>query len=363
MEQRPPRVPKLAWLEEEEEEGSGAVLAQESEEVQEFQAPQEGWESPKEDREQRPPRVPKLAWVEEEEEEVEEEGPGAAPAPETEEVQQLQPLEEDAAMDGTQEQDTARGRFRRAAQFLYQYITRIGKEDTRPMDTEVKASSEVLVEQSSAAQLDLLVETALFNPEQVPGVVRYIHQWLMANEAAEHRMDWALMQVAEAEPDDVAITLLRVAPTCDRAAMAMWTTILLSPWISEEVTPLLINVVGSWPQKNLGTSDGDKTAVFSLTATLVMWKILQGPCCPQILTVYFPRLFVHLLFQTYFSTLYMTEDVHTFWKECQEQHGLSTSPSRCSMPLLLSLPLPQPQSQRSQRHLGFAVHTGLQCRP
>ncbi|XP_023804257.1 uncharacterized protein LOC111945851 [Cyanistes caeruleus] len=119
--------------------------------------------------------------------------------------------------------------------------------------------------------------------------------------------------------------------------MAMWTNILLSPWISEEVTPLLINVVGSWPQKNLGTSDGDKTAVFSLTATLVMWKILQGPCCPQILTVYFPRLFVHLLFQTYFSTLYMTEDVHTFWKECQEQHGLSTSPNRFAVQTLKAL--------------------------
>ncbi|XP_023803231.1 uncharacterized protein LOC111944772 [Cyanistes caeruleus] len=234
--------------------------------------------------EQRPPRVPKLAWVEEEEE-----GPQTTPSQETEEVQPFQPLQEDAAMDGTQEQDTARGRFRRAAQFLYQFITRIGKEDTSPMDTEVKASSDVLEEQSSAAQLDLLVETALSSPEQVsslwpafdPPAIPWlsqatltgarcgevhIYQWLMANESAEHKMDWALMQVAEAEPDDVAITLLQVAPTCDRAAMAMWTTILFSPWIAEEVTPLLINVVGSWPQKNLGTSDGDKTAVFSLTA-------------------------------------------------------------------------------------------------
>ncbi|XP_023773888.1 uncharacterized protein LOC111922575 isoform X3 [Cyanistes caeruleus] len=166
--------------------------------------------------ERRPTRVPKLAWVEEEEEE---EGPETALEQETEEVQLFQPLQEDAAMDGTQEQDTARGRFCRAAQFLYQFVKRIGKEDTSPMDTEVKASSEVLEEQSSAAQLDLLVETALFSPEQVPTVVRYIHQWLMANEAAEHRMDWALMQVAEAEPDDVAITLLRVAPTCDSPQM------------------------------------------------------------------------------------------------------------------------------------------------
>ncbi|XP_064594294.1 uncharacterized protein LOC135461219 [Zonotrichia leucophrys gambelii] len=61
--------------------------------------------------EQRLPRVPNLAWVEEEEE-----GPGAAPAVEAEEVVPFHPLQEDAALERTQEQESSRGRFHSTAQ-------------------------------------------------------------------------------------------------------------------------------------------------------------------------------------------------------------------------------------------------------
>ncbi|XP_064496323.1 uncharacterized protein LOC135405547 [Pseudopipra pipra] len=46
----------------------------------------------------------------------EEESPGAAPAQQPEEVQQVQPPQEDAGQERTEEQLRARGRFRRAAQ-------------------------------------------------------------------------------------------------------------------------------------------------------------------------------------------------------------------------------------------------------
>ncbi|XP_027488988.1 uncharacterized protein LOC113942045, partial [Corapipo altera] len=61
--------------------------------------------------EQRPPRVPKLAWVKKEEE-----SPGIPPAQHPEEVEQFQPLQEDPGQERTQEQDRARGRFHRADQ-------------------------------------------------------------------------------------------------------------------------------------------------------------------------------------------------------------------------------------------------------
>ncbi|XP_068033807.1 uncharacterized protein [Anomalospiza imberbis] len=65
-----------------------------------------------------------------------------------------------------------------------------------------------------------------------------------------------------------------------------------------------------------------------LQATVVMWKILQVPFVPHVVTVYFPHLFVHLLFQILFSTLDVPEAVDTFWKGCQQQHGLATNPNR-----------------------------------
>ncbi|XP_053860751.1 uncharacterized protein LOC128822905 [Vidua macroura] len=232
--------------------------------------------------EQRSLRGPKLAWVQEEEE-----GPGAAPVEEIKEVVQFKTLQEDAAVDRTQEQDPARGLFRRTV--------------------------------------------------EVPAMVRYIHQWLMDNQFAEQRLKRALLDLTEEQPADVVMTLLCVAPSCDRAAFTMWKSIMCSPRTAEPVQLILLDVLGSWPEHSTFTSDGDKTSVFVLAATVVMWKILQVPCVPQMVTVYFPHLLVHLLFQVFFSTLDMPEEVDTFWKGCQQQYGLATSPNRFAVRTLKSL--------------------------
>ncbi|XP_053803079.1 maestro heat-like repeat-containing protein family member 6 [Vidua chalybeata] len=282
--------------------------------------------------EKRPPRVPKLAWVEEEEE-----GPGAAPAQETEKVVPFHPPQEGAALDHKQEQESTRGRFRRAAQLICKFIRSIRQEGTLSRGAGLKAYSEVLKHESSAALLDLLVERGVFRAEQVPAMVRFIHQWLTANDSAEHRLDNTLLHLTKAQPNDAVMTLLRVAPSCDRAAMAMWKTIMCSPRTAKVVQLILLDVLGSWPEHSTCTSDGDKTGVFALAATVVMWKILQEPCVPRIATAYLPRLFVHLLFQVFFSTEQMPKKVLTFWKGCQEQHGLATSPNRFAVRTLKSL--------------------------
>ncbi|RMB92764.1 hypothetical protein DUI87_30814 [Hirundo rustica rustica] len=168
-------------------------------------------------------------------------------------------------------------------------------------------------------------------------MVRYIHQWLMANESAEHKMDKTLLDLTDAQPDDVVMTLLRVAPSCDRAAMSMWMMIMSTPKTVEEVQQILLDVLGNWPEYSTCTSDGDKRGVFALAATVVMWKILQEPCCPHVLIVFFPQLFVHLLFQVFFSTLDMPDEVDTLWKRCQEQHSLAISPNRFAVQTLKSL--------------------------
>ncbi|XP_068034587.1 maestro heat-like repeat-containing protein family member 7 [Anomalospiza imberbis] len=168
-------------------------------------------------------------------------------------------------------------------------------------------------------------------------MVRYIHQWLMANQFAEHRLNRALLDLTKEQPADVVMTLLRVAPSCDRAALTMWKSIMCSPRTAEPAQLILLDVLGSWPEHSTCTSDGDKTGVFVLAATVVMWKILQMPCVPHVVTVYFPRLFVHLLFQVFFSTLDVPAEVDTFWKGCQQQYGLATNPNRFAVRTLKSL--------------------------
>ncbi|XP_023802249.1 uncharacterized protein LOC111943512 [Cyanistes caeruleus] len=202
------------------------------------------------------------------------------------------------------------------------------------MGTGSMENGDVYTTDTSAAMLEFILEEGVSIPEQVPAMVRYIHQWLMANQFSEHR---TLLDLTEAQPADVVIALLRVAPTCDRAAMTMWKTILCSPRTAEQAYLILLDVLENWPEHSTCTSNGDNIGVFALAATVVMWKILHMPCIPRVVTMHFPRLFMHLLFQVFFSTLDMSEDLNAFWKECQEQHGLATSPNRFAVQTLKAL--------------------------
>ncbi|XP_039237327.1 skin secretory protein xP2-like [Pipra filicauda] len=66
------------------------------------------------------------------------EGPGTAPAQQPEEVEQPQPLQEDPGRDRTEEQDRARGHFRRAAQAVRKFLG-IRRPKTRIAPSEVMA--------------------------------------------------------------------------------------------------------------------------------------------------------------------------------------------------------------------------------
>ncbi|XP_039238721.1 uncharacterized protein LOC120323543 isoform X3 [Pipra filicauda] len=361
MERRPPRVPKLAWVEKEEEESPVATPVQHPEEVEQFQPLQEGRDqNPEQDRacgrfhradqvaikpergmERRPPRVPKLAWVKKEE------SPGVPPAQHPEEVEQFQPLQE--GRDQNPEQDRARGRFCRADQRVRKAKpVRRRKARTspskamaqpEPIPTELKAKAgspttegiadtdrtpiQSLPDAPSLAFLDEGVVSA-----QVPAVVRSIHWWLTANVSAGHVLDNTLLALTQAHPADVAISLLRCAPSCDRAAAVMWRTIASSGTTLEKVLPTLLSVMEDWPWHSTCTSDGDTTAVFALAATLALWTIVQEPQCPGPLMEHSPHLLVALLFQVFITTEQMSEEVDSFWRGCREEHDLPTDPNR-----------------------------------
>ncbi|XP_027523632.1 uncharacterized protein LOC113959068 isoform X2 [Corapipo altera] len=310
------------------------------------------------------------------------EGPGTAPAQHPEEVEQSQPLQE--GQDRTQEQDRARGRFRRAAQAFLKFLgirhrkTKITPSEVMaqpdPMPSELKVHPEVgTASTDSTANCDTAVtddgtnsNTAL--PEltmevdgattegiadtestpvqclpdalsvdvldegvvsaQVPAVVRYIHWWLTAHVSAGHVLDNTLLALTQAHPADVTISLLRCAPSCDRAAAVMWRTIASSGTTLEKVLPVLLSVMEDWPWHSTCTSDGDNADVFALAATLALWTIVQEPQCPGPLMEYSPHLLMALLFQVFITTEQMPEEVESFWRGCREEHDLPTDPNR-----------------------------------
>ncbi|XP_051647041.1 uncharacterized protein LOC127472609 isoform X3 [Manacus candei] len=293
--------------------------------------------------EQRPPSMPKVTLVKEEEEE---EGPVATPAEQPEEVEQFQPLQEDPGRDQNPEQDRARGRFHRADQReqkskpIRRRKARTSPSQTmaqpEPIPTELKAkagspTTEGIADSDrtpiqSLPDAPFLDEGVVFT--QVPAVVRSIHWWLTANVSAGHVLDNTLLALTQAHPADVAISLLRCAPSCDRAAAVMWRTIASSGTTLEKVLPTLLSVMEDWPWHSTRTSDGDNTDVFALAATLALWTIVQEPQCPGPLMEYSPHLLVALLFQVFITTEQMSEEVDSFWRGCREEHDLPIDPNR-----------------------------------
>ncbi|XP_029813718.1 maestro heat-like repeat-containing protein family member 6 [Manacus vitellinus] len=292
--------------------------------------------TPDRDMQQRPPTVPKLAWVKEEEKE---ESPGAAPTQQPEEVQQVQPPQEDAGQERTEEQLRARGRFRRAAQLVCRFIRCIWHEEATFMATGDTANLDLFNAQTSAALLDLLVQNGVYKAKQVPAIVRCIHQWLTSNVSAEHRLDKTLVLLTEAHPTDVAVTLLRSAPACDRAARTMWKTLISFRRTKEPVLQILFHVLEYWPAHRRRTSDGDERDVFALAATVALWEILQlsHSWCPSAVKDNFPRLLLTLLFQVFISTEEMSEEVETFWRRCREQRSLPPNPNRFAVQTVKAL--------------------------
>ncbi|XP_066179372.1 uncharacterized protein [Sylvia atricapilla] len=164
---------------------------------------------------------------------------------------------------------------------------------------------------------------------QVPAIVRNIHQRLASHVTVDARMQIDIVRLAGEHPADVVLTLLRCAPTCDRAAAMMWRAIGSSVPTVEKVLPTLLCVMEDWPLCHMFTSDGDNKHVFALAATLVLWVIVQVPECHEAMILYSSRLFVALLFHVVITTQHMPpEEVHHFWRGCREQHRLPSNPNR-----------------------------------
>ncbi|XP_051643138.1 uncharacterized protein LOC127470983 [Manacus candei] len=257
------------------------------------------------------------------------EGAGAAPARQPEKVEWFQPLQEDPGRDRTQEQDRARGRFRRAAQTVSNLIGPPCREMIT-MLTKGTAKPDTMLTQSlaSAPSMDFFGERVVSRRDEVPALVRKMHQSLSSNTPPDDRLFINILRLTDMYPADVVFTLLRCAPSCDRAAATLWKTIASSGMTVEKVLPKLLRVMEDWPLHSTSTSDGDKTDVFALAATRVIWEILRLPWCPEPLVKYSPPLLVHLLFQVFISTKQMPEEVNAFWRGCREKRGLPANPNR-----------------------------------
>ncbi|CAN8173907.1 unnamed protein product, partial [Coccothraustes coccothraustes] len=330
-------------------------------------------------------------------------GPGAAPAQQPEDPEQFQTLQDNAALDKTQEQEPGRRRFRKTLQPFWKFL-RIRRRKTGttaaegPAEpdsglTELQAEPDVSPDSAEPSQdsmnedrakadmaptedadmavtEDMTITNAntaetqgISNTDttptptlkeqviapyfkdpcapsqpQVPAIVRRIHQRLLSKVTVDARLQIDIVRLAEERPDDLVLTLLRCAPTCDRAAAMMWRAIGSSGPAVEKVLPTLLIVMASWPLHSICTSDGDDRDIFALTATLVIWVIVQVPECHEAMILYSSRLFVTLLFHIAITTQQMPPlEASNFWKACQEEHRLPSKPNRFAVQAMKAL--------------------------
>ncbi|XP_027607801.2 maestro heat-like repeat-containing protein family member 6 [Pipra filicauda] len=255
------------------------------------------------------------------------EGPGVAPAQQPKEVEQSQPLQENPGRDRTEEQDPARGCWRFIGQ-MFRDFRGTAKADVSIKPKERTANTDTTPTQSLADAPGLDSSGERVVSAKVQAFMKNMHQRLTANMFPENRLFMDILRLTDTYPADVALTLLRCAPSCDRAAAIMWRTIALSETTVVRVLPTLLCVMEDWPQHSVSASDESNKDIFALAATRVVWEILQMIQCPEALMEYSPRLLVDLLFQVFISTEQMPEEVDTFWRRCWEGHRLARNPNR-----------------------------------
>ncbi|KAM7048941.1 maestro heat-like repeat-containing protein family member 7 isoform 2-T3 [Acridotheres tristis] len=262
--------------------------------------------------------------------------PCVAPPQQHNEMEQFQLLQK--GRDRTQQQDSALSCWRSAGQ-KFTNLTGTWCQEMITMLTKGEAKPGPALPQSIAAapSLDLFEERVVSSSSQVPGFVRNMHQRLVSNGPPDDRLFMDILRLTDAHSTDVAVTLLRCAPSCDRGAATMWKTIASSGTTMEKVLPTLLCVLEDWPVRRMYTSDGDNKDVFALAATRVIWEILRLPWCPEPFMEYSPHLLVALLFQVFISTEQMSEEVDNFWRKCQEEHNLPTSMNRFAVQTVRAL--------------------------
>ncbi|XP_053831481.1 uncharacterized protein LOC128806145 [Vidua macroura] len=275
-------------------------------------------------------------------------GPGVAPAQQPEEPEQIQTLQDDAALGRTQEREPARGRFHRTLK-MFRRLLHIRRrktsvnEDVAITNTKTRETQGLTNTGTTPAPtmipaptMDFFKETAVPSQQRVPAKVKDIHQSLLSHVSADARLQRDIVRLAEEHPADVVLTLLRCAPTCDRAAAMMWRAIGSSGPAVEKVLPTLLCVMEDWPQHRMCTSDGDNEAVFALAATLVIWVIV--PVYNKATIPFTGRLFVALLFHVAIATQQMPpEEVANFWRACREEHRLPSKPNRFAVQAMKAL--------------------------
>ncbi|XP_026723074.1 uncharacterized protein LOC113490702 [Athene cunicularia] len=100
----------------------------------------------------------------------------------------------------------------------------------------------------------------------VPEILRYIHKTVehIRTEPARNSLDSLLLLLTRWSPREMVRSLLRISPTCDSAAMAMWEVMISTPWDLWSILSELVSVLRDWRLRRVFSSAAEDACIYPL---------------------------------------------------------------------------------------------------
>ncbi|OXB51867.1 UNVERIFIED_CONTAM: hypothetical protein H355_012699, partial [Colinus virginianus] len=129
---------------------------------------------------------------------------------------------------------------------------------------------------------------------RVQQIVTAIHRWrkLITENRPKRIIRHALHWLADSDPRAVTLSLLRCSPTCDKDMWELWKIVLSSEDVVPQIVQQLLKLLEMAP-----LSQETKIGSLPLAATIALHEIVQHEQYGPQLHLYFPELFVALIFQ------------------------------------------------------------------
>ncbi|KAM9610620.1 maestro heat-like repeat-containing protein family member 7 [Morphnus guianensis] len=132
------------------------------------------------------------------------------------------------------------------------------------------------------------------------------------------------------------MSLLKIAPSCDSAALAMWEVMLSLPSTLETICNELLSVIqDQLPQGQFNFTE-DVHGLPS-AATKVLCKLTHQPICQEKLKALFAKVFMGLVFQISYTAEFLQHTTEIFWTYSEWHQANQPSPFRFAVEAIKAL--------------------------
>ncbi|XP_029862371.1 maestro heat-like repeat-containing protein family member 7 [Aquila chrysaetos chrysaetos] len=153
---------------------------------------------------------------------------------------------------------------------------------------------------------------------------------------ARHSLESLLFLLIKWCPKDTVMSLLKITPSCDSTALAMWEVMLSLPSTWETICNELLSVIqDQLPQGRFNFTED--THGLPSAATKVLCKLTQQPICQGKLKALFTKVFMGLVFQISYTAEFLQHTMEIFWTYSEWHQANQRSPFRFAVEAIKAL--------------------------